>query len=119
MLLSICSIVFALLCVLANSILYCVFICIDNIDEAENMKYQRVFFDLEKLKVTFIFTSFILDIYKWCLFIIASKEYQLSGSHSFRKNWQILNITLTLIVIYNFISAGTFIFLNHTEKAPD
>jgi len=68
------------------------------------------------MKVAFIFSSLTFDIYKWCIFIEATKEYNILNSSQYHRKKTMLLITLILVQVFNFSSCGIVcIFMINTS----
>ena len=58
------------------------------------------------LKVMLIYTSILLDLYKWSILIVATKEYNIISTASFKSSKVKLIITLAALLAFNFLSIG-------------
>ena len=73
LLISIVSITLALICIISGSVVYCIFLYKEFYTYEEMYPFKRLQSQLEALKVMFIFSAFVCDIYKWCIFILMQR----------------------------------------------
>jgi hypothetical protein len=64
---------------------------------------------LECLKAMFMFAAFVFDIYKWCIFIIATRSYNLYNSRSFITQKKKLQWAIAILQILNLVISLSFV----------
>ena len=109
LLLSITSITLALICIVS----YAVLSSVGNYAEPDTffatLPGLTLIQQLFRVGVMFIFCAFVFDLYKWCIFIVATREHNIYNTDSYisqktKLQWiigivQVLNIVCSLSLI--------------------
>ena len=79
---SISSIILALIVIIASSNVFIAWFYDE--DLSNHATYDKTSDILQMLKVMLIYTSMLLDLYKWSILIVATKEYNIISTASFK-----------------------------------
>lgn len=107
LLLSIVSVTLSLACMEAFCIMDSVRMYAPEDSEIVTWNYVTLMEQIDAFKVLFIYLAFLCDLYKWCLFIIATREYNLQDSESFKRQKCCVLMTtyaFELVLIAGFFS---------------